>query len=49
MNFPPAPSSPVECCPNAAIRDIELVRARQALGYLKAKIGNAGMRDLLQK
>ena len=33
---------------NAAIRDIELVRARQALGYLKAKIGNAGMRDLLQ-
>ena len=33
---------------NAAIRDIELTRARRALAYLKAKIGNAAMRDLLK-
>ncbi len=32
---------------DAAIRDIELARARRALAYLKAKIGNAGMRALL--
>jgi len=33
---------------DAAIRDIELTRARRALAYLKAKIGNAAMRDLLK-
>lgn len=33
---------------DAAIRDIELARARRALAYLKAKIGNAAMRDLLK-
>lgn len=32
----------------SAIRDIELTRARRALAYLKAKIGNAAMRDLLK-
>ena len=30
-----------------AIRDEELARARHALGYLKARIGDAAMRDLL--
>lgn len=33
---------------DAAICDIELSRARRALAYLKAKIGNAGMRALLK-
>ncbi len=33
---------------DVAIRDIELTRARRALAYLKAKIGNAAMRDLLK-
>lgn len=33
---------------NQAIRDIELARARRALAYLKAKIGNDAMRELLQ-
>ena len=33
---------------DAAIRGIELTRARRALAYLKAKIGNAAMRDLLK-
>ena len=33
---------------NAAIRDLELVRARRALAYLKAKIGNVAMRNLLK-
>lgn len=33
---------------DAAIRDVELTRARRALAYLKAKIGNAAMRDLLK-
>ncbi len=33
---------------DAAIRDIELARARRALAYLKAKIGNVGMRALLE-
>ncbi len=33
---------------DAAIREIELIRARRALAYLKAKIGNAGMHALLQ-
>lgn len=32
---------------DADIRDIELARSRRALAYLKARIGNAGMRDLL--
>ena len=34
---------------DAAIRDIELTRARRALAYLKVKIGNAAMRDLLKE
>lgn len=33
---------------NAAIRGIELMRARSALAYLKAKIGNEAMRELLK-
>lgn len=33
---------------DVAIRDIELTRSRRALAYLKAKIGNAAMRDLLK-
>ncbi|WP_267425722.1 hypothetical protein [Methylobacterium sp. GC_Met_2] len=33
---------------NADIRDIELARARRALAYLKARIGNTGMRELLR-
>lgn len=34
---------------NNAIRDLELDRARRALAYLKAKIGNDGMRALLRE
>ncbi len=33
---------------NRTIRDMELDRARRALAYLKAKIGNDAMRELLQ-
>lgn len=33
---------------NQAIRNIELDRARRALAYLKAKIGNSAMRELLK-
>ena len=36
-----------EVLDNHKIRDMELVRARRALAYLKTKIGNAGMRTLL--
>ena len=34
---------------DAAIRDIELTRARSALAYLKDRIGNGAMRDLLKE
>lgn len=34
---------------DAAISALELTRARRALAYLKAKIGNDAMRELLQK
>lgn len=37
-----------ETLDNQAIRDIELDRARHALAYLKAKIGNDAMRELLK-